>query len=289
MDAIEQARGVLGLVGLELADEVKLGLGKSLAQRGPLVCGFLHAVLAEPAMARFQQRCDCLGRVSLADGYQAYLGRLAPGNGADARDAVVDFLEAQLCIHDRARYNPAMSLRQTLPNLWLLSDARNDELLPRALRSLPRGSAFVYRHYHLDPRSRRARFDELMPLVADGGHLLILSGSDDEARAWGAAGSYGPPEAVGDAPELMRVAAVHDAHEIAHANAAAADAAMLSPVFATRTHPNAVPLGAERFHALAALAEMPVIALGGMTFERAKELGWSRWAAIDGLALKQPS
>ena len=30
-----------------------------------------------------------------------------------------------------------------------------------------------------------------------------------------------------------------------------------------------------------------VIALGGMTFERAKELGWGRWAAIDGLALKQ--
>jgi thiamine-phosphate pyrophosphorylase len=188
-----------------------------------------------------------------------------------------------------ARYNGVMGLRQTLPDLWLLSDARNDELLPRALRGLPRGSAFVYRHYHLDPKSRRARWDELMPLVIDGGHLAILSGHDDQAQRWGAAGSYGPPEAIGDAPELLRVAAVHDAHEMAHANAAGADAAMLSPVFATRTHPNAVPLGAERFHALAALAEMPVIALGGMTFERARELGWSRWAAIDGLALKQHS
>ena len=64
---------------------------------------------------------------------------------------------------------------------------------------------------------------------------------------------------------------------------------MISPVFATRTHPNIAALGSEKFHALAALAEMPVIALGGMTFERAQELGWSRWAAIDGLALKQDS
>lgn len=182
-----------------------------------------------------------------------------------------------------------MSLRHTLPDLWLLSDARNDELLARALRALPRGSAFVFRHYHLDPKSRRARFEELMSLVAQGGHLLILSGSDDQAKAWGAAGSYGPPEAVGEAPELLRVATVHDAEEMAHANAAGADAVMISPVFATRTHPGIAPLGAEKFHALAAFAEMPVIALGGMNPERARELGWQRWAAIDGLALKQDS
>lgn len=182
-----------------------------------------------------------------------------------------------------------MADRQSLPDLWLLSDARNDELLPRALRALPPRSAFVFRHYHLDPRARRARWDELLPLAAACGHLAVLSGSDDEACAWGAAGSYGPPEAIGEAPELLRIAAVHDGHEIAHANAAGADAAMLSPVFETRTHPGAVPLGPEKFHALAALAEMPVIALGGMTFDRARELGWTRWAAIDGLALKQDS
>jgi len=182
-----------------------------------------------------------------------------------------------------------MTTRHTLPDLWLLSDARNDELLERALRALPRGSAFVFRHYHLDPRARRARFDELVPLTAEGGHLLILSGSDDQARAWGAAGSYGPPEAIGEAPELLRVATVHDAEEMAHANAAGADAAMISPVFATRTHPGIAPLGPEKFHALAALAEMPVIALGGMNPDRARELGWRRWAAIDGLALKQDS
>jgi thiamine-phosphate pyrophosphorylase len=186
------------------------------------------------------------------------------------------------------RYNVPVTTFQTptltLPSLWLLSDARNDHGLERALAELPEGSAFIYRHYHLDPKSRRRRFDELLPRAAARGHLIFLSGSDDEAQGWGALGSYGPPEAIGEPHRLLRIAAVHDAEEIAHANNAGADAAMLSPVFATNTHPRAVPLGPERFHALAALAEMPVIALGGMNAVRARELGWTRWAAIDGLS-----
>ena len=172
----------------------------------------------------------------------------------------------------------------TLPSLWLLSDARNDAALERALGELPQGSAFIYRHYHLDPNSRRRRFDALLPRAAARGHLVFLSGSDDEAQAWGALGSYGPPEAIGEPHRLLRIAAVHDADEMAHANNAGADAAMVSPVFPTNTHPGARPLGPERFHALAALAEMPVIALGGMNAVTAKQLGWTRWAAIDGLS-----
>lgn len=186
------------------------------------------------------------------------------------------------------RYSGLVQTRQTqLPDLWLLSDARNEDSLERAIAALPMRSAFVYRHYHLDPRTRRARWDALLPQLRAGQHLAILSGSDDEAQAWGADGSYGPPEGIGEPPRLLRIAAVHDAIEIAHANAAGADAVMLSPVFPTRTHPDRPALGPERFHALAALAEMPVIALGGMDFERAEEIGWNRWAAIDGLGLMQ--
>ena len=45
------------------------------------------------------------------------------------------------------RYNEVMGPRQSLPDLWLLSDARNDELLPRAIRALPpkaRGSTELH-------------------------------------------------------------------------------------------------------------------------------------------------
>ena len=51
---------------------------------------------------------------------------------------------------------------------------------------------------------------------------------------------------------------------------------LLSPVYATKTHPDAVPLGWEAWSALAEHADMPVIALGGMRPDmvaRAREHG----------------
>ena len=52
-----------------------------------------------------------------------------------------------------------------LPRLWLLSDERNDKVLEHALRKLPRGSGFIFRHYHLSPRERLARYRALRRLA----------------------------------------------------------------------------------------------------------------------------
>ena len=78
-----------------------------------------------------------------------------------------------------------------LPQIWLLSDARNDAVLERALRHLPRGSGFVFRHYHLPEAERRARFRRLARIARGRGIAVILAGSAALARRWGAAGSYG--------------------------------------------------------------------------------------------------
>jgi thiamine-phosphate pyrophosphorylase len=63
-----------------------------------------------------------------------------------------------------------------------------------------------------------------------------------------------------------------------------ADAALLSPVFPTATHPGGEVLGPVRFQLLARQSKLPIIALGGMTKSRAHALAWRRWAAIDGLS-----
>lgn len=169
-----------------------------------------------------------------------------------------------------------------LPDLWLLSDARNDAALERSLAALPPGSGFVFRHYHLAPDQRRGRFVALAACAREHGHAVLLS--DDRARAhqWGADGIYGPAERIAGAG-VPALATAHDASEIAAAARAGATAIMLSPVFATRSHPRGEALGATRFHALVRLSPLPVIALGGMDADRAEELRWKRWAAIDGL------
>lgn len=190
------------------------------------------------------------------------------------------------------RYSAGMPLRQTcpeparatIPRVWLLSDARNDATLKDVLHRLPPGSGFVFRHYHLAPERRRERFVGLAGICRARGHLVVLSADVGTAEAWGADGIYGAPRTLKKHDRLLRFATVHDAHEIDLANRAGVDAMFLSPVFPTRSHPEGRCLGVSGFLQLAAAARSPVIALGGMTAERAAELGWDRWAAIDGLS-----
>ena len=178
-----------------------------------------------------------------------------------------------------------MARFQTLPELWLLSDERNDAVLEDRLRALPTGSGFVFRHYHLPPEERVARFRALQRICGARGHLLILADSTLTAREWGADGVYGAPLSLYPTrADMVTIATAHDIGEIGQANRARADAVMLSPVFPTRSHPRAPTLGPQRFRHLARHAQMPVIALGGMTHATARRLEWPRWAAIDGLS-----
>lgn len=166
-----------------------------------------------------------------------------------------------------------MARLKPLPQLWLVSDARNDAALESALRRLPRGSGLIFRHYHLPPAERRARFAALARVARARGALVALAGSRAEARRWGADLAYGPG---GD------LIPVHSLKEIGRARGAAA--LLLSPVFATRSHPGADALGPLRFRLLAARCRVPVIALGGMKARAARRLNWPRWAGIDAFA-----
>lgn len=193
-------------------------------------------------------------------------------------------------------YSDAVPKRYpSLPPIWLVSDKRNDAVLERILFSLPRGSGLIFRHYHLAPAERRARFEALRRFARARGHLVVLAGTRREAARWRADGNYcapagapggrtarhggpRPPPARGNRIELLTA---HSLKEIGRA--AKADAILLSPVFPTRSHPGAPVLGPIRFRLLAQKARPPVIALGGMTPRRAAALG-TAWAAIDGLA-----
>ncbi|MCJ2184932.1 thiamine phosphate synthase, partial [Novosphingobium sp. 1949] len=85
-------------------------------------------------------------------------------------------------------------------------------------------------------------------------------------------------------PATMRLVTVHSMHELRRALAGRADALLLSPVFATRSHPGGATLGPVRFHALLAHARrrgVAGIALGGVTAARARSHALPGWAAID--------
>lgn len=167
-----------------------------------------------------------------------------------------------------------MDRRQPLPHRWLMTDERQGEALFEALARLPADAGIVFRHTSLAEVARRDLFAQVRE--AHSG-LLLLAGPAMLARSWGADGSHGLGPGEG-----LRTAPAHNLAEIRAAEAAGAALIFLSPVFATRSHPDAKPLGPERFAALAARARVPVVALGGMNEARAKGLGNAYgWAGID--------
>ncbi len=178
-----------------------------------------------------------------------------------------------------------MTRAKTLPAVWLISDARNDAALERALARLPHGSGLIYRHYHLDGPERLARFRQLRRIARARGHFVVLADSALTAREWGADGLYGAARSL--TPRrcgLLHLATAHGMGELGLAARLGADAVLLSPVFATRSHPGGAVLGPVRFRLLARQSRLPVIALGGMNAKRARCLRWQHWAAIDGLS-----
>lgn len=182
-----------------------------------------------------------------------------------------------------ARYNGSMHTRQPLPFLWLISDARNDAVLEDALAALPPNSAFVFRHYHLNVADRSARFAALADVAHSLGHLAIFARDAELARALGADGIYGSPDVIAPVRDMLKLAAVHNGDEMQRAIAAKADGIFLSPVFPTASHPGGASLGEQGFSVLSQQSSVPVIALGGMTMQRAADMVWPRWGAIDGL------
>jgi thiamine-phosphate pyrophosphorylase len=83
---------------------------------------------------------------------------------------------------------------------------------------------------------------------------------------------------------MIRTSPVHNVRELVAAERRGVSALLVSPVFATRSHPGGRALGYSGFGTIAHRAKAPVIALGGMTARRARALrrfGIHGWAAID--------
>ena len=78
-------------------------------------------------------------------------------------------------------------------------------------------------------------------------------------------------------------ASCHDAAELAHAAALGLDYAVVGPVKPTASHPDATPLGWDRFAELVAGSPLPVYAIGGLT--RA-DLAEARERGAHGVALR---
>ena len=178
---------------------------------------------------------------------------------------------------------PRTSLRKDLPKIWLMTDERFGDDLLRAIKALRFGSGVIFRHYRLAKSERWKLFRQVRQICRQRGHILILADTEAQALRWCADGFHS--RQTQRQSKLVRSAPVHDRAELRFALRNRADLVLISPLFATASHPGERSLGKSRFNALAAQSgKAAVIALGGMTAQKAALLNRKKvhgWAAID--------
>lgn len=143
------------------------------------------------------------------------------------------------------------------------------------VRALPSGAAVIVRDYRFERREALAR--RLLSVCRSRGARLLVGADEGLARRIGAdgvhlpqwksrAGASGQEASIhGGAPDRWIVSrACHNARQLACAGSEDCDVALLSPVFETDSHWDAMPLGVDEFRRLAASARLPVLALGGV-------------------------
>ena len=175
-----------------------------------------------------------------------------------------------------------------LPPLLLITDAQRLPDPAGAAELLPRGSAVLLRDYDMVARDELAY--RLAEVARRRGLKLLIAGDAALAIRVGAAGIHLPEARAGEARRWRHrrhwliTVAVHSRQALRQAAMCGADAALLSPVFATASHPDERPLGLEGFNLLAAQAGLPVYALGGINANNAARLLSGRAVGIAAFA-----
>lgn len=146
-----------------------------------------------------------------------------------------------------------MTRRQTMPRQWLIVDQRMGDHLWKAARALPRGSGILLLH-PFGPSEQRSlrRLAHLRELTV----LTEVSGA---------------------------AARVHNMRQLRQALLRRTPQILISPLYATRSHPEWKPLPLMRAATLARLTGRKAIALGGMNARRyatRARLGFIGWAGI---------
>ncbi len=170
-----------------------------------------------------------------------------------------------------------------LPRIWLMTDLRFGDRLLSAVQALPFGSGVVFRHYQLPAEQRQRLFFAVRKICRRRGHILVLAAPPNNARHWDYDGLHNQP---GKKRTHLHSASVHSVNEQKIAMRHRVHLVFISPIFATKSHPDARgmgPLGIKKI-TNNRQRNVTIIALGGMTRSLAamfKNQNIQGWSGID--------
>lgn len=159
------------------------------------------------------------------------------------------------------------ALRTPLHYVFTPPQITPSALLP-GLAQLPPGAWLRLRQPALDEAQYEVLARQLVPAARALDIKVFLDRDPAQVTALDAAGWHGTSASLMrllQRPDtLLAAVSVHDAAQLEQAVALGFDAAVLGPVLATPTHPDAATLGWPGFAAVRGTAALPVFAIGGL-------------------------
>ena len=178
-----------------------------------------------------------------------------------------------------------------LPPFILVTDENRLPNPKPSISLLPPGSAVLLRHYDFPNRKDLALS---LRAICDVQALLLLIANDVQLALDVKADGLHLPNYRLDLPPSdiqkwrrcnggLLTAAIHSSQALVKALRLEVDAALLSPVFKSVSHPKIRPLGLMRFTKICNSTDLPIYALGGINNVSAKNLFGSGAAGIAAL------
>ncbi|HIJ37950.1 MAG TPA: thiamine phosphate synthase [Rhodospirillaceae bacterium] len=180
--------------------------------------------------------------------------------------------------------------------LAMVTDQHRQIDLFASVGRLPAASMVIVRHR--DEAQRRSLALALRPLCRSQRLFLLVAGDIKLAIELGA-GLHLPEHMLKQPLARIRLwhrqgrhimtAAAHNRSALVKAHRGGVDAAFLSPVFPTKSHPQTKALGGLSFRRMLRYSKIPIFALGGINGRSVlalRQSGAAGIAAIDGLSVK---
>ena len=181
---------------------------------------------------------------------------------------------------------PTTSKGIDLPAFWAMSDQNRLPNPSITAKHLPSESGIILRHYSIPNREQIA--STLYCLCKKMNQILLIAGDLDLTLSVGADGIHLPEYMLTNFKRPGEIkfvtAAVHSLTALKLAERAGADAAIISPIFSTLSHPEREPIGQEKLAAIVNMATIPVYALGGINLKTVAKISSTGVAGIAGVS-----
>ena len=176
--------------------------------------------------------------------------------------------------------NSRSRFKNKLPPLLYMTDDKYTKSPLGVIQKLAPGSGVVFRHYGFVSRFELGeairdvcKKKRLTFIVSNDYQLAVKLNSDGlHLPAHALFGRQSPARLWRQRQKNILTAASHSPAAISKCAQLSVDAALLSPVFPTQSHPNQISLGVLKFQALARKSLVPVYALGGRNDSSARHL-----------------